>query len=111
MAVRDRDPLQVARLAPELSDRSEDTAAVVLKQRVDQGQLAGVVEQEGVHAAALGVAEAVDARRELSHETAERCQGANGLATRWSAGSSSGKWRSSSVRIEFASTQSMPCLV
>ena len=42
---------------------------------------------------------------------AARCQGANGFATPASAGSSSGKWRRSSVRIELASTQSSPSCV
>ena len=39
-----------------------------------------------------------------------RCQGANGFATPSSAGSSSGQWRRSTVRIVLASTQSMPLL-
>ncbi len=42
---------------------------------------------------------------------AERCQGANGFSTPRSAGSSSGKCRSRSVRIELSSTQSMPSFV
>ena len=42
---------------------------------------------------------------------AARCQGANGFATPCSAGSSSGKCRRSSVRIELLSTQSMPSRV
>ena len=40
-----------------------------------------------------------------------RRQGANGFATPRSAGSSSGKWRSSTVRIVLFSTQSSPACV
>ena len=110
VAVRDRDPLQVGRRAAELVDRLQHEARVVLEQRVDERQLAARLDQERMHVPALAVAEAVDAGRELDH-TAGRCQGANGFSTPCNAGSSSGKCRSSSVRIELSSTQSMPSFV
>src|SRR3954453_15912661 len=110
MAVRDRDPLEVGRLPAEPRDRLEHQARVVLEERVDQGQLVAVLEQERVDVPALAVAEAVDPGRELRHAVARR-QGAKGFSTPWSAGSSSGKCRSSSVRIELLSTHSMPSAV
>ena len=64
--------------------------------------------------AAFAVAEAVNAGRELGHgegDAPARTQGAKGFATPRSVGSSSGKWRRSSVRIELFSTQSIPSFV
>ena len=49
--------------------------------------------------------------QEYSAVSQARFQGANGFSTPCSAGSSSGKWRRSSVRIELPSTQSMPSCV
>lgn len=60
--------------------------------------------------ASLPVAEAVHARSELRHEPTVR-QGANGFSTPWSDGSSSGQWRSSTERMLFDSTQSIPACV
>lgn len=113
VAVRDRDPLEVARTAAERADGLEHEPRVALEEGVYERELSAVVEEEGVHVAALAVAEAVDPRRELGHGAVApaRCQGANGFATPCSAGSSSGKWRRSSVRIELLSTQSMPSFV
>ncbi len=110
MTVGDGDALQVGRLPAEPANRLEHEAGVGLEQRVDEAQRVAVLDQERVHVAALGVAEAVDARSELGHALA-RGHGANGLSTPRSAGSSSGKWRSRSVRIELSSTQSMPSFV
>src|SRR4051794_17527203 len=106
----ERDSLQVARAASEAADRLEHEAGVALEERVDEGQLAPVVDKERVDVPALSVPEAVDAGSELLHERAS-CHGANGFLTPRSADSSSGKWRRSSVRIEFDSTQSMPSFV
>src|SRR3954453_12363213 len=111
MAVRDRDPLEVGRLPAEPRDRLEHQARVVLEECVDQRELVAVLEQERVDVPALAVAEAVDPGRELRHALLARRQGANGFSTPSSAGSSSGKCRSSSVRIELLSTQSMPSAV
>ena len=112
--VRDGDPLQVARVTAESFDRVEHEPRVTLEQGVDQRQLVAVLDQERVDVPALAVAEAMDAGRELFHgepAAPARCQGANGFATPRSAGSSSGKWRRSSVRIELPSTQSIPSFV
>src|SRR4051794_35299565 len=113
MCVRDRDPLQVPRALPELPDRVEHQPAVALEQRVDERELAAVVEEERVDVTALPVAEAVDAGPYLSHDLAPaaRFHGANGFATPSRAGSSSGKCRSSSDRIVLFSTQSRPSCV
>ena len=110
VAVRDRDSLQVGRRSAELMDRMQHEVRIVLEERVDERELAARVDEERVHAPAFAVAEAVDAGSELDH-TADRCQGANGFSTPRNAGSSSGKCRSSSVRIELSSTQSMPSFV
>ena len=110
VAVRDRDPLDVGRLAPELRERLEHQPPVVLEQRVDERELAPVVDQERVHVAALAVAERVDAGSELGHDVA-RCHGAKGFSTPLSAGSSAGKCRRSSVRMLLPSTQSSPSRV
>src|SRR5947208_17071071 len=110
MGVRERDPLQVAWLAAEATDRLQDKPGVAFEERVDQGQFAVAFDQEGAHVAAFAVAEPVDAAREFFHNPLTR-QGANGLATPCRAGSRSGKWRSSSVRIELLSTQSIPSAV
>src|SRR5215813_9382435 len=113
MAVGDRDALQIPRLATQRVDCREREPRVALEQRVDERQLARVVEEEGVDVPSLAVTEAVDPRRELRHGAVApaRFQGANGFATPCNAGSSSGWCRSSSVRIELLSTQSMPSLV
>ena len=110
VAVRDRDPLQVGGVRPSSRIACSTRLRVVLEERVDERELTARVDEERVHAPALAVAEAVDAGRELDH-AADRCHGANGFSTPRSAGSSSGKCRSSSVRIELSSTQSMPSFV
>ena len=97
-------------VAAERADRLEHEPRVVLEQRVDERELAAVVDQERVHVPALAVAERVDAGSELGHDVA-RCHGANGFSTPCSAGSSSGKCRSSSVRMLLFSTQSSPSRV
>jgi hypothetical protein len=51
----------------ETAERLEHEPPVVLEERVREGQLAAVLEQECVHVTALAVPEAVDARRELRH--------------------------------------------
>ena len=56
----------------ERADRLEHEPRVVLEQRVDERQLAAVVDQERVHVPALAVAEAVDAGRELGHDALRR---------------------------------------
>ena len=113
VAVRDRDPLQVGWAPAERPDRLEHEPRVAFEERVDEGELAAVVDQERVNVPALAVAEAVDSRCELGHDAPvpARGHGAKGFFTPCSAGSSSGKWRRSSVRIELLSTQSMPSLV
>ena len=69
-------------------------------------------DQERMDVAALAVAEAVNPRRELRQDAlAGARQGAKGFSTPSSVGSSSGKCRSRSVRIELLSTQSMPSAV
>jgi hypothetical protein len=54
-------------LSPEPTQRVEDETPVVLEQRVDERQLAGGLDQEGMNVAALPVPEAVDAVCELDH--------------------------------------------
>ena len=98
-------------LRPSAADGFEHEPGVALEQRVDERELVAVLDEERAYAAAGAVAEPVDARRDLGHVEWARCQGANGFATPASAGSSSGKWRRSSVRIEVASTQSSPSWV
>src|SRR5436190_4958793 len=112
--VRDRDPFQVTHSAAEPANREQDEPRVVLEQRVDKGELARVLDQNGSDVPTFGVAQAVDARRELSHAAASSptaVHGANGFLTPSRAGASSGKWRRSTVRIEFDSTHSMPSAV
>ena len=110
VAVRDRDPFHVSWLAAEAANRLQDKLGVAFKERVDQRQLADRLDQKRAYVAALAVAEPVDAACEFFHSPLTR-QGANGLATACRAGSRSGKWRRSSVRIELRSTQSIPSLV
>ena len=96
--------------AAEAVDRLQHEPGVAFEQRVDERQLAAVVDQERVHVPALAVAEAVDAGGELGHEPTV-FQGANGLATPSSDGSSCGKCRSRTERMSFDSTQSIPVCV
>src|SRR3954454_18276126 len=106
----ERNSLQVAGAASEAADRLEHEPGVAFEERVDEGQLTPVVDEERVDVPALSVPEAVDAGSELLHERAS-CHGANGVLTPRSAGPISGKWLRASVRIDYPSTQSMPSFV
>jgi hypothetical protein len=59
-------------------------------ERVDQGQAVAVVEEEGMDAAALLLAEAADSGRDLQRYLPTRFQGAKALSTPCKAGASSG---------------------
>src|SRR5262249_26915937 len=124
MSVGDRNPLDVVRGTSELSQCVEDEPGVALEERVDDRKLAACLEQKGMDVAALAVTEAEDPRCELLHAVAAaaafcapadgaatRLQGANGFPTPSSDGASSGKWRRSTLRMLFDSTQSMPAWV
>jgi len=67
MRVRDCDPLQVLRASAEVPNRGEDERGVGFEQRVNERELAAIIDQEGADMTALAVAEAVDAGGELSH--------------------------------------------
>src|SRR5262249_10331481 len=124
MAMGDHDPLDVARRTSQALQGVEDEAGVALEERVDERELATRLEQEGMDVAAPAVPEAVDAGGEVAPavavaaavcaawvDAATRFQGANGFPTPASDGKSSGKWRRSTVRMLFDSTQSIPALV
>ena len=91
--MRDHDVPDVGRALPELVEDSEDALAVRVVERVDERQLVPVVAEERVDAAALLLADAPEAGRELDDVLrihATWFQGAKALSTPRSAGSSSG---------------------
>src|SRR5215218_7798567 len=65
MGMREHDPLEVRDWVAETPDLLEDEPAVRLVERVDQGEVGAVPDQEGVHPAACVSANRPDARCEL----------------------------------------------
>src|SRR5918996_3251912 len=106
--VRQDDVPQLLGATARPGDRVQHPLTVRVVERVDQRQALPVVEEERVHTAALPLAEAEHARRELRRYPPTRFHGWNAFSTPRSAGASSGKWRSRTGTIELSLIQSRP---
>src|SRR5215204_1346133 len=65
VAMRQHDLLEISRRVAETAYGREDAAAIGVEERVDDGEIMAVIEEEGVHAPALPLSEAMDSWGDL----------------------------------------------